>query len=313
MKFLFLINPRSGGGRGVEIEAALRQMRSAGAFDGEVIDILSAHSLFLEQKAASVDRIIVAGGDGTVSRQLATLLAIGKPVGILPLGTGNDLARELRILGDVGGQSLQRVISFYESAVIKNLSVWGVTPHSHPAAEILFCNYLSFGFDAHSVTGFAELRGRSAPNMRCSVWGNRLRYGYMGCKNIFRPPLSEVIISADDGAKISLPPSGVRSIIFTNIRAIMGFGRSNAVSDFSDELLEMIPIRSLFSYGGMLLREVWPDLQLENVFASRSWTIEGMPHDSGVQIDGEGRSDLQSTSYTIRYCGALKILVAPTA
>jgi YegS/Rv2252/BmrU family lipid kinase len=47
--------------------------------------------------APDVERVIVAGGDGTISGAAAAMLAAGKPVGILPFGTANNLARTLGI------------------------------------------------------------------------------------------------------------------------------------------------------------------------------------------------------------------------
>jgi len=44
-----------------------------------------------------VDRVIVAGGDGTLHLALQALVESGHPLGILPLGTANNLARTLGI------------------------------------------------------------------------------------------------------------------------------------------------------------------------------------------------------------------------
>ncbi|HEX7081237.1 MAG TPA: lipid kinase [Gammaproteobacteria bacterium] len=52
----------------------------------------------LEQACGdAVQRVVVAGGDGTINSVLPVLLRIGKPLGIIPLGTANDLARTLGI------------------------------------------------------------------------------------------------------------------------------------------------------------------------------------------------------------------------
>jgi len=53
--------------------------------------------------ASGAERIVVAGGDGTIGSALDVLLETGKPLGILPLGTANDFARTLGIPGDLAG------------------------------------------------------------------------------------------------------------------------------------------------------------------------------------------------------------------
>jgi YegS/Rv2252/BmrU family lipid kinase len=50
--------------------------------------------------ADDVDAIVVAGGDGTVNAAIPALIEAGKPVGILPFGTANDLALTLGIPSD---------------------------------------------------------------------------------------------------------------------------------------------------------------------------------------------------------------------
>jgi YegS/Rv2252/BmrU family lipid kinase len=43
----------------------------------------------------TVDRIVVAGGDGTLAAALPALIEVDKPLAVIPLGTANDFARNL--------------------------------------------------------------------------------------------------------------------------------------------------------------------------------------------------------------------------
>jgi YegS/Rv2252/BmrU family lipid kinase len=53
--------------------------------------------------AGKIDSVVIAGGDGTLNAAAFGLLKSGLPLGIVPAGTANDLARTLGIPDDVGG------------------------------------------------------------------------------------------------------------------------------------------------------------------------------------------------------------------
>jgi len=52
-------------------------------------------SIGLPENAADADAILVCGGDGTVHRHLRALVKLGRPVLVVPAGSGNDFARAL--------------------------------------------------------------------------------------------------------------------------------------------------------------------------------------------------------------------------
>lgn len=51
----------------------------------------------ISQHRDQIDLVIVGGGDGTVNAAIEGLLETGLPLGVLPLGTANNLARSLKI------------------------------------------------------------------------------------------------------------------------------------------------------------------------------------------------------------------------
>jgi diacylglycerol kinase (ATP) len=82
-------NPRSGGG-------AVSQREIAAALHAHGADV---QELPLERlpsaSPAGLERIVVAGGDGTVAPAAAFAAADGLPLALLPMGTANDFARAL--------------------------------------------------------------------------------------------------------------------------------------------------------------------------------------------------------------------------
>lgn len=99
---LLVINAASRGGA-VAAETARAALQAAGIAVRPVpCDDPRQLAAAIEAAAAGAHCVIVGGGDGSLNAALPALLRTGLPLGILPLGTANDLARTLGIAPDIG-------------------------------------------------------------------------------------------------------------------------------------------------------------------------------------------------------------------
>lgn len=94
---LFLINPKAR--RGSEpVEPILQRLRRGGlAVTVEPFEALPEIARDIVRLRESADLVIVCGGDGSVSSAAVAAMESGLPLGIMPMGTANDLARTLSI------------------------------------------------------------------------------------------------------------------------------------------------------------------------------------------------------------------------
>jgi YegS/Rv2252/BmrU family lipid kinase len=92
---LLVVNAKSRSGAD-QCDAATEALKQAG-IGVERRDCGSAEDLrrLIVEAGREVDCVVIGGGDGTLNAALPGVLETGLPMGILPLGTANDLARTL--------------------------------------------------------------------------------------------------------------------------------------------------------------------------------------------------------------------------
>ncbi len=99
-KNLVVLNPSAGKAGGTPIEDDLKGYFDVGRLQCEIILTRKDENLgdvIRERLKEGFDLVVAAGGDGTVSAVINGLIGTKIPLGIIPLGTGNLLAKELHI------------------------------------------------------------------------------------------------------------------------------------------------------------------------------------------------------------------------
>lgn len=99
-RFLVIINPAAGQGDAEEVRSTIESALTQVDADFKIVETAGANdALEWAKNAEGYDRVLVAGGDGTVMEALSgmTRNPAAVPIGILPQGTGNLLSRALAI------------------------------------------------------------------------------------------------------------------------------------------------------------------------------------------------------------------------
>jgi diacylglycerol kinase (ATP) len=94
---LLLLNPRSRRGAEATPEVQAELERAGLEVIFRTLEDPAAVGRSIRAEQPRVDRVIAAGGDGTLNTVLQGLVDTGLPLAVLPLGTANNLARTLGI------------------------------------------------------------------------------------------------------------------------------------------------------------------------------------------------------------------------
>ncbi|WP_445665026.1 diacylglycerol/lipid kinase family protein [Fodinibius sp. AD559] len=132
----FLYNPEAQGGKSEmkleRLRAFISEFKNGYLFHSQNIGDIT---VFIEQHFDKFDVFVACGGDGTVREVAATLIDTPKQMGIIPLGTGNDLCKTLNI-----PVKLEQSISVLKQANSVPIDVGQCN-------DFIFLNSLGFGFD----------------------------------------------------------------------------------------------------------------------------------------------------------------------
>lgn len=292
MKFCCLVNTLSGNKKGVHIFQELSNSNSE--FIEKIIPLTPSDFNKRLEEAENYKNIIVFGGDGTVSSVLKHFENKENRIGIYPLGTANDLARELGILKLTKRLSLLEILKCYQkSNNIYKLQLWNFQTKER---TITFSNYLSFGFEAAVVNQFGSWRNKNKLLTRFGSFSNKLAYG-LGILKHFHHRLPENLIIENEFGEIHLP-NNLRGIIFSNIKSTAGVCNSNSIGNPADSKIELVMTSSVMSYLKIFSDSYLGTKLNKNVSSAERWNIDCGNQYLELQADGEslGNSNLNKAS-----------------
>jgi diacylglycerol kinase family enzyme len=275
-----VINPSSGSGLGRRLLESARQL-ALSAPKLTVLDITQANSAQALPGIRASAYLGLAGGDGTISSLLAKLDGFCGKVFLLPLGTGNDLARELSTPKVTNLSMLEQRLDCLLGVKQQPLQVWRLEQQGQ---QYHFCNYASFGFEA-SVLWKVDQWRKQHSRMIAFFGVSLTRLVYV----LFSLPLvlfSQRFAVELEGPKGKQRRAPISSVIFSNIKPIMGLAYSNSQSDATDQLIEAVLCPRPWDYLRMFILRVFPRLGPELLVLGPGQVIR-FPESVSGQLDGE--------------------------
>ncbi|KAJ3665035.1 hypothetical protein Zmor_000551 [Zophobas morio] len=300
---IVFINPKSGGNQGSKLLQKFQWLLNP----RQVFDLTQGGpkmGLEMFKKVPNL-RVLACGGDGTVGWVLSVIDQIGispaPAVGVLPLGTGNDLARALGWGGGYTDEPISKILSNVSGSETVLLDRWSLEVEKNPNAEAnesgkdnlplnVVNNYYSLGVDAHIALEFHEAR-EAHPEKFNSRLRNKMFYGQMGGKDLLKRKwkgLADFVTLECDGKDLTpkLKELKVHAIVFLNIPSYGGgtrpWNRSMGTSEPStdDGLIEVV---GLTTYQLPLLQAGGHGTCITQCKSAKIVTSKTIP----MQVDGE--------------------------
>lgn len=287
----FLINPISGGGVGKKVFHELGEILDSFGMDRSTWTAELTNPEGLEEQTdvflRSTLKLIVVGGDGTLGvvldrvRRLQPTTAIG----LIPLGTGNDLGRALGVYRVYNSKGLIACLKRLLKAQSQPFDLWDVS------GRATLVSYLSTGLDAAILRAFDHARKQG--DLHGGVLRNKLYYLQSFFKHMgYRLPHGAFARIETSEGSIELPLEGRRVFLAANINSYAAGANPFSASNFDDGVLEIAVFASIWKYAlvtagtrGFPLLARWMRRHLRWYRAQKVTLI--LPPETPVQLDGE--------------------------
>lgn len=266
-QIIFIVNPHSGTwGKTNWIAMATRMLATEYDLEFKYTTHKGhAHSLAKAAAESGATTVVAVGGDGTVNEIASALVHTNTALGILPLGSGNGLARDLGI---------STLLPFNALETIKRKKVLNIdygTANGTP----FFCT-CGIGFDAHISHLFADKSKRGFIN-----------YLRLTIREYFKYKPKEYLLKYD-GKSIT------QKAFVINIANIQQLGNNAYIApkaDFQDGLLNVTIVHPFGFFGALRLGATLFLKQIDKVRYVETFTCSEielvLPPNTPFHFDGE--------------------------
>ncbi len=263
LKLLFVINPASGNKK-LNYETEIKKYMAVHDYYVEYFIMpQQCQPDIIKKKIDNYqpDRVVACGGDGTIKLVAESLLGTNTPLGIIPAGSANGMAKEL-------------AIPMVVSAALDIIIAGQPMPVSLVRINNELCIHLSdIGFNAFVVKKFESNKGRG-------MWG------YI--KASWQVLRSHSKMHAKISVNNQLIERSASMIVIANATRYGSGAVINPVGRLDDDLFEVIVVKkiSLMEIFKMMFTHSNYDPQKTELFQTSSLHIYSK-HKAHFQVDGE--------------------------
>ncbi|WP_375417562.1 diacylglycerol/lipid kinase family protein [uncultured Hymenobacter sp.] len=287
LRYLFFVNSGSGSAGKSDWEKTIGDYFAALPHSAEVLTLSGPDpAAGLREQVASrrPDCLVAVGGDGTVKLVAELALAADLPLGILPAGSANGMARELSL----------------PLPPAEALAV--VTGGQEKAVDVLYLN----GTDLCLHLSDIGLNAQLVRHAQRRSWHGLLGYARAAFWSVLRRRLMRVRVQTSAGEEVE---RAAFMVVLANAR-VYGTGAAiNPDGDVTDGRFEVVILRRLV--GRELLKMFWRfrpfDPAVVEIFSTTAVNLD-VRRPVDLQVDGEYRGKTTHVDAHIRP-GALRVLV----
>jgi len=227
-----VVNPAARQGHDRDaVDAMARQFGERFAVDVVTPPTADAVETGVRAASATHDAIVVVGGDGTINRAVNGLVSSMVPLGIVPMGTGNDFAQD-RGIPTAPARAVRRILDGRTTAV-DLVRVNGR----------VYCTVGVIGIAADSALTVADLTGPGSFARPAVRFLGDSAYRAAGLWHVLKPgSFAEALTVTAAQGEVVLPPTPAHGVFVTNTSRLGGGLVVPVGADPSDGIMEIAAV-----------------------------------------------------------------------